>query len=99
MCTAALALLACDRKWSACGLQQAIQNCLEIGWLTLGGKACFSEFLSTELNDMISKKLAIAAAIALLTGLGAGQALAQSSDQPPAPAMASPSGAPAAGDQ
>ncbi|HEX3994489.1 MAG TPA: hypothetical protein VHX39_25225 [Acetobacteraceae bacterium] len=48
---------------------------------------------------MISKKLAIAAAIALLTGLGAGQAFAQSSDQPPAPAMASPSGAPATGDQ
>jgi biopolymer transport protein ExbB len=48
---------------------------------------------------MISKKLAIAAAIALLTGLGAGQAFAQSSDQPPAPTMASPSGAPATGDQ
>ncbi len=48
---------------------------------------------------MISKKLAIAAAIALLTGLGAGQALAQTNDAPPAPTMASPSGAPAAGDQ
>ena len=41
---------------------------------------------------MISKKLAIAAAIALLTGLGAGQAFAQTNDAPPAPAMASPSG-------
>jgi biopolymer transport protein ExbB len=48
---------------------------------------------------MISKKLAIAAAIALLTGLGAGQASAQTNGAPPAPAMASPSGAPATGDQ
>jgi biopolymer transport protein ExbB len=44
---------------------------------------------------MISKKLAIAAAIALLTGFGAGQASAQTNNDPPAPAMASPSGAPA----
>jgi biopolymer transport protein ExbB len=48
---------------------------------------------------MISKKLAIAAAIALLTGLGAGQASAQTNGTPPAPAMASPSGTPATGDQ
>ena len=47
---------------------------------------------------MISKKLAIAAAIALLTGLGAGQASAQNA-APPAPTMASPSGAPGTGDQ
>src|ERR1700743_1219789 len=48
---------------------------------------------------MIPKKLAIAAAIALLTGFGAVSASAQSNDTPPAPAMASPGGAPAAGDQ
>src|ERR1700743_2682793 len=48
---------------------------------------------------MISKKLAIAAAIALLTGFGAVQASAQSNDTPPAPAMGAPGGAPAAGDQ
>ena len=47
---------------------------------------------------MISKKLAIAAAIALLAGIGAGSASAQNA-APPAPAMASPSGAPATGDQ
>jgi biopolymer transport protein ExbB len=47
---------------------------------------------------MISKKLAIAAAIALLTGIAAGPASAQNA-APPAPAMTSPSGAPAAGDQ
>jgi biopolymer transport protein ExbB len=42
---------------------------------------------------MISKKLAIAAAIALLAGLSFGPASAQN-NQPPAPAMASPSGTP-----
>jgi len=47
---------------------------------------------------MISKKLAIAAAIALLTGIVAGPVSAQNAT-PPAPAMASPSGAPATGDQ
>jgi biopolymer transport protein ExbB len=47
---------------------------------------------------MISKKLAIAAAIALLAGIAAGPASAQNA-APPAPAMTSPSGAPAAGDQ
>ena len=40
---------------------------------------------------MISKKLAIAAAVALLAGLSFGPASAQN-NQPPAPAMASPSG-------
>jgi biopolymer transport protein ExbB len=50
---------------------------------------------------MISKKLAIAAAIALMTGLSVGSASAQNA-APPAPAMASPTGgtdqsAPAAG--
>ncbi|HEY5338207.1 MAG TPA: MotA/TolQ/ExbB proton channel family protein [Rhizomicrobium sp.] len=48
---------------------------------------------------MISKKLAIAAAIALLTGLGASQASAQNAAAPPAPTMTSPSGTPATGDQ
>jgi biopolymer transport protein ExbB len=47
---------------------------------------------------MISKKLAIAAAIALLAGMGAGSASAQNA-APPAPAMSSPSGAPSTGDQ
>jgi len=42
---------------------------------------------------MISKKLAIAAAVALLAGLSFGPASAQN-NQPPAPAMASPSGTP-----
>ena len=42
---------------------------------------------------MISKKLAIAAAVALLAGLSFGPASAQN-NQPPAPAMASPGGAP-----
>lgn len=45
---------------------------------------------------MISKKLAIAAAILLLTGIGAGQAFAQASQPAPQPQMTSP-GAP--GDQ
>jgi len=44
-------------------------------------------------EDMISKKLAIAAAVALLAGLSFGPASAQN-NQPPAPAMASPSGTP-----
>jgi biopolymer transport protein ExbB len=51
---------------------------------------------------MISKKLAIAAAVALMAGLSFGPASAQN-NQPPAPAMASPgadqSATPAAGDQ
>ena len=47
---------------------------------------------------MISKKLAIAAAIALLAGLGVGQASAQDAAQP-APTMASPSATPGAPDQ
>jgi len=52
---------------------------------------------------MISKKLAIAAAVALMAGLSFGPASAQN-NQPPAPAMTSPSGgdqsaAPATGDQ
>jgi len=52
---------------------------------------------------MISKKLAIAAAVALMAGLSFGPASAQD-NQPPAPTMASPTGgdqsaAPAAGDQ
>ena len=42
---------------------------------------------------MISKKLAIAAAVALLAGLSFGPASAQN-NQPPAPAMATPGGAP-----
>jgi biopolymer transport protein ExbB len=44
-------------------------------------------------EDMISKKLAIAAAVALLAGLSFGPASAQN-NQPPAPAMATPGGAP-----
>jgi biopolymer transport protein ExbB len=72
---------------------------LEIDRLTLGGKARFSEFFIYGVEHMISKKLAIAAAIALLTGFGAVQASAQSNGAPPAPAMASPAGTPAAGDQ
>ena len=47
---------------------------------------------------MISKKLAIAAAVALLAGLSFGPASAQN-NQPPAPTMASPSATPGAADQ
>ena len=47
---------------------------------------------------MISKKLAIAAAVALLAGLSFGPASAQD-NQPPAPTMASPSATPGAADQ
>jgi len=45
---------------------------------------------------MISKNLTIAAALVLISGLGLGPAVAQNA-APPAPAMASPSGAPATG--
>jgi biopolymer transport protein ExbB len=47
---------------------------------------------------MISKRLAIAVAVIVLSGLGAGQALAQQggATTPPAPAMVSPGGAPGA---
>jgi biopolymer transport protein ExbB len=47
---------------------------------------------------MISKKLAIAAAVALMAGLSFGPASAQD-NQPPAPTMASPSATPGAADQ
>jgi len=47
---------------------------------------------------MISKKLAIAAAVALLAGLSFGPASAQN-NQPPAPTMASPSATPGSADQ
>ena len=47
---------------------------------------------------MISKKLAIAAAVALMAGLSFGPASAQN-NQPPAPTMASPSATPGAADQ
>src|SRR5665213_3415111 len=58
------------------------------------GKRVLAFYLRS-IEQMISKKLAIAAAIALLTGFGAGQASAQTNNDPPAPTMASPSGAPA----
>jgi biopolymer transport protein ExbB len=45
---------------------------------------------------MISKRLAIAVAVIVLTGIGAGQALAQQGSAPPAPTMAAPAGGTAA---